>query len=79
MTRPILCQIRVRGHLSDEWTEWFGGLTIENQSQGQAELCGPLPDQTALFSVLDRIRDLGLVLIWLNCSETIDRPKDYRR
>ena len=76
MTRPIHCQIRVRGHLSDEWTEWFGGLVIENLSQGQAELRGPLPDQTALFSVLDRIRDLGLVLIWLNCSETIDRPQD---
>jgi hypothetical protein len=71
MTDLILCQIRVKGHLypSDRWAEWFGGLTIENQPDGEALLSGLLPDQAALHGVLNRIRDLGLTLVSVNCVE----------
>jgi hypothetical protein len=55
--------IRVKGHLDDHWSDWFGGLTITNQANGEAVLAGPLTDQAALHGVLIRIRDLGLPLL----------------
>ena len=56
-------QIRIQGHLQDRWGEWFEGLTITRESDGTTTLCGPLPDQTALHSVLLRIRNMNLKLI----------------
>ncbi len=56
-------QIRVRGHLSEKRAEWFDGLSIENQPNGEAVLTGPVPDQAALHGLLIRIRDLGLPLL----------------
>jgi hypothetical protein len=55
--------IRVKGHLDDHWSDWFGGLTITNQASGEAVLAGPLADQAALHGVLIRVRDLGLPLL----------------
>jgi hypothetical protein len=69
VNKPIFCQIRVKGHLSEQWIEWFGGLEIENLPEGEAVLSGSLPDQTALYGVLNRMRDLGLALISLNCVD----------
>lgn len=59
-------QIRVKGHLGEQWQSWFDGLTITNLEQGEALLCGPLPDQAALHGVLAKIRDLGLSLLAVN-------------
>jgi hypothetical protein len=56
-------QIRVKGHLGQQWESWFDGLTITNLEQGEALLSGPLPDQAALHGVLMKIRDLGLPLL----------------
>jgi len=56
-------QIRVKGHLGTAWSTWFEGLRICNEPSGEAVLMGPLPDQAALHGVLNRVRDLGLVLI----------------
>jgi hypothetical protein len=62
-------QIRVRGHLSEKRAEWFEGLSIENQPNGEALLTGPVPDQAALHGLLIRIRDLGLPLLSVLCIE----------
>jgi hypothetical protein len=62
-------QIRVKGHLSDNWGYWFVGLTLENCSNGDAVLTGPVPDQAALHAILNHIRDLGLTLVALRCVE----------
>lgn len=62
-------QIRVRGHLGAQWSEWFEGLTITNIQHGQeaqAILSGPLADQAALHGVLAKVRDLGLPLLAVN-------------
>ena len=56
-------QIRVEGHLGEQWQSWFDGLTITNVEQGEAILSGSLPDQAALHGVLEKIRDLGLPLL----------------
>lgn len=55
-------QIRIQGHLTPEWSDWFGGLTIENDEQG-AVLSGRLADKAALYGVLNQIQALNLTLI----------------
>ena len=56
-------QIKVQGHLDNRWAEWFYGLTITHECDGTTTLCGPLPDQIVLHSVLDRLRDMNLPLL----------------
>ena len=56
-------EIKIKGHLNSQWTEWFYDLAITHESDGTTTLCGELPDQTVLHSVLDRIRDMNLRLI----------------
>ena len=59
-------EIRILGHIHERWYERFEGLNITSMSDGTTVLCGPLPDQTALHSILLRIRDMNLKLISLN-------------
>ena len=67
-------QIKLQGHLDKKWAEWFYDLDIIHESDGTTTLCGALPDQTALHSVLDRIRDMNLTLI--NVSKLNDINQD---
>ena len=72
---PDKYYIRVKGHLASQWSEWFDGMTITNQPNGEAWLEGELPDQSALHGLLTKIRDLGLPLV-LVCSGAADGPAD---
>lgn len=63
MDTPYVYEIRVEGHLTDRWSDWFDGLTIRNEPNSQTTLTGPLSDQAALFGVLGRIHNLNLILI----------------
>ncbi len=65
MTDRQCYRIRVKGHLSSQWNDWFDGLALENLPGGDALLYGQLPDEAALHGVLGRIRDLGLELLSL--------------
>ncbi len=56
-------QIRVQGHLPYSWSEWFGGFEINTRPNGESVMTGEITDQTALHSLLERIRDIGLTLI----------------
>lgn len=56
-------QIRVQGHLPDSWSDWFGGFEIKTRPNGETVLKGEVVDQTALHTLLQRIRDIGLTLI----------------
>ena len=56
-------EFRLKGHLDDRWSEWFGGLAVQRQEDGTTVLVGPVVDQTALHGVLNGIRDLGLTII----------------
>ena len=60
---PAVYQITVKGHLDSHWSAWFDNMTISNQANGQAVLRGPLPDQSALYGLLTKVRDLGLPLL----------------
>ncbi|MHB1132816.1 MAG: hypothetical protein ACYC4L_10560 [Chloroflexota bacterium] len=56
-------QITVRGRLGPEWSEWFEGLSLVPQPNGDTELCGPVADQAALYGILLKINQLGLTLL----------------
>jgi hypothetical protein len=56
-------EIRVIGHLDPRWSEWFDGLRITNEPNGEALLSGYIEDQAALHGVLARVRDLNLQLV----------------
>jgi len=61
--RPIVYQIRIKGHLGPRWSEWFDGLTITPTDDGETLLTGPVADQAALHGLLRKVRDLGMPLI----------------
>ena len=61
--QPVVYQIRLKGHLGREWTDWFDGLTITLEENGDTLLNGPVIDQAALHGVLKKMRDLGLPLV----------------
>ncbi len=60
---PLCYQIRIKGHLGCQWTEWFDGLTITLEENGDTLLTGPVADQATLHGLLKKIRDLGLPLL----------------
>lgn len=61
--RPMAYQIRIKGHLDCQWTDWFEGLTITLEDNGETLLTGPVADQSALHGILKKTRDLGLPLL----------------
>ncbi|MFN8377033.1 MAG: hypothetical protein U0452_00020 [Anaerolineae bacterium] len=56
-------EIRIMGLLDDRWAEWFEGLALVRQPNGETLLSGLVVDQAALHGLLRRVRDLGLPLI----------------
>jgi hypothetical protein len=62
-SQTMIYQIRIKGHVSRDWTEWFGGLTITLEDNGETLLTGSVIDQAALHGLLRKVRDLGIPLI----------------
>ena len=60
--QPMVYQIRIKGHLGREWTDWFG-LTLTTLDNGEMLLTGPVVDQAALHGLLRKVRDLGMPLL----------------
>jgi len=63
MNKTEVYEIRVGGHLEDEWAEWGGGLSIALEEDGTSVLTGPVIDQAALHGLLLKIHNMGLPLI----------------
>jgi len=64
-------EIRVKGQMDCNWSDWFGGLDIAHTMPGETILTGPIRDQAELRGVLCRMTDLGLVLVSLETSPRI--------
>ena len=72
-SQPTIYQIRIKGHLGLQWTDWFGGVTVTLEEDGDTLLTGPVVDQAALHGLLKKVRDLGMSLVSVNpvqCNET---------
>ena len=63
MEQATVYQIRIKGHLGCEWSDWFEGLTIIPEEGGETLLTGPVVDQAMLYGLLKKMRDLGLTLV----------------
>ena len=61
--QPVIYQIRIKGHLGSQWADWFEGMTIRLEENEETLLSGPVVDQSALYGLLKKVRDLGLPLI----------------
>lgn len=59
-------EIKVKGQIDDAWSDWFEGLAITYTEEGDTVLAGPVADESALYGLLARLRDLGLQLISVN-------------
>ena len=72
-SQPTIYQIRVKSHLGSDWTDWFEGLAITLEEDGDTLLTGPVVDQAALHGLLKKVRDLGMSLVSVNqvqCKES---------
>ena len=69
--QPQCYEIRIKGHLDERWTEWFEGLTIMPEENGDTLIAGPVIDQAALYGLLKQVRDLGIPLVSV-------RPVEHR-
>ena len=65
--QPLVYQIRIKGHLGREWTDWFGGLTLTLEDNGETLLTGPVLDQAALYGLLRKVRDVAMPLLSVVC------------
>jgi hypothetical protein len=78
-SQPMVYQIRIKGHLGIQWADWFGGLSITLEDNGDTLVTGPVIDQAALHGLLRKVRDLGMPLLSimrmdLNHAEAPDAP-----
>ena len=60
---PENYEIKIKSHLDPHWSDWFAGLKMTHLPGDETLLSGMLPDQAALYGLLERVRDLNLTLI----------------
>jgi hypothetical protein len=77
--KPEVYQVRVKGGLDREWSDWFDGFTVTPQANGETLLTGVVADQAALHGLLNKIRDLGLPLLSVKRAENeeLEEKKPY--
>ena len=73
----MIYQIRLKGHLSRQRMDWFEGLTITLEEDGNTLLTGALIDQAALHGILKKVRDLGMPLLFVHAVDF--RPRDAKQ
>ena len=56
-------EIRVKGQIDEQWSDWFDGLTIRHAEPDMTVLAGAVRDQAELYGLIARLRDLGLPLV----------------
>ncbi len=62
----MVYQIRIKGHLGAQWTDWFGGLDVTLEDNGETVLTCSVVDQAALYGLIKKVRDLGMPLVSVN-------------
>jgi hypothetical protein len=59
-------EIRVKRQVDEHWSNWFDDLTVTHTDQDETVLTGSIVDQTALYGLIAKLRDLGLHLLSVN-------------
>jgi hypothetical protein len=72
----VTLTIRLAGHLHPRWQAWFAGLEMRHLPDGSTELSGTVVDQTALYGVLNRVRDLGVTLLAVAVETAVTQAKN---
>ena len=73
---PEYYEIKVKGHLDQRWSDWFEGLTLAQLEGDVTQLSGLLPDQAAIYGLLERIRDLNVTLLSVTCGTASTQDAD---
>ena len=72
-------EIRVKGRINEEWSEWLGGLTISHSGPEETVLTGRVRDQAALYGIISRLRDLGLELTLVSSEKTKEDSHEHEQ
>jgi hypothetical protein len=75
--QQTIYQFKLKGHLGQQWMNWFEGLTVTLEEDGNTLLSGIVVDQSALHGILKKIRDLGMPLLSMNTIDTDPAAKTY--
>ena len=78
MRSVLEIRIRVRGRLTERLASALDGMRLVRRS-GATELVGEVADQTQLYGLLARIRDLGLELESVSVSDRTPGERDVAR
>jgi hypothetical protein len=66
-------EIRARGSIADNWSDWFEDMTIEHEAGPEGipitTLSGTIVDQAALIGILRKLHNLRLQLLSVNQVE----------
>ena len=68
-------QIRVKGKIDERWSEWLDGLTITHTEEGDTVLTGSVLDQSAVYGLIAKLRDLGLPLSAMSSVEEVSNER----
>jgi len=63
-------EIKIKGTLKQDWSDWLEGLIVSNQANGETVLNGKISDQAALLGLLNRIHGLNLQLLSFSRSDS---------
>ncbi len=69
-------EIRLKGFLDKDWAEWLEGFTITHTHNNQTILNGAVQDQTSLYGLITRLRDLGVTLVAVHLVESANGIQD---
>jgi hypothetical protein len=69
-------EIRVKGQISEGWSEWLDGLKIKHVEPDETVLTGPVEDQAALYGLIAKLRDSGLPLSAVNPVREVSHERE---
>lgn len=76
-TAPRCYRIHIQESLGSQWTLWIEPLTLTYTADGSTLLQGSLPDQSALYGMLNQIAQLGLTLLSVESTPGVGRDALY--
>jgi hypothetical protein len=62
-------EIRVKGQIAEHWSSWFEDMTLTYTDEGETVLSGAVADESALYGLIAKLRDLGLPLVSVDSAE----------